>query len=173
MSSYPELFPNQPADAYIWIYSADRSVTAAESNHILLSVQDFLSTWTSHDQPVVAEAATVEERFLVIAAHIPGGDISGCGIDKLDRAVTGAGIDVGVQWLDGLAVLYRSNPGIISAVSRSDFARLAAKATVGAETIVFDTSVHSLSELRSHGLERPVAESWHGSVFQIESTVGA
>lgn len=173
MTNCSNLFPDQPAAARVWIYTANRSIAETELERILRALGRFLDSWTSHEQPVVAEATAVDERFLIVAAHIPGGDVSGCGIDKLDHAVTGAGDEVGVEWLNGLTVLYRSETGDISAVSRSDFRGLVAESLVGAETTVFDTSTHSLSELRLHGLERVASESWHGSVFQIESTVGA
>ncbi len=145
MTNYSKLFPDQHADARVWIYSANRSVTAAEAERMLGKIESFLASWTSHERPVVAEATAVDERFLIIAAHIPGGDVSGCGVDKLVHAVSRAGDEVGVEWLDGLAVLFRSDTGDIAAVARPDFRRLAAEGVIGADTPVFDTSIHSLS----------------------------
>jgi len=173
MAHTESLFPGQPDDAALWVFSADRPLHAEQQHMLTDMLNRFLGGWTSHERTVVADAACVDDRFLIVCAHIPDGDVSGCGIDKLAHAAQEAADRLGFNWLNALDILYRGDSGDIVATTRAAFRRLVAEGVVDATTTVFDTSPSKLFMLKQNGLERRAAESWHGRVFHIGAAVGA
>jgi hypothetical protein len=166
------LFPKQPDDAALWIFAADRSLNDQEQERLLGSISDFLQSWTSHDRVVVAESVLLENRFLVVSAHIPGGDVSGCGIDKLVHAVEANAIGVAANLLPSIDIVYRDESGEIQSTSRSEFRSLVESGKVNSETRVFDTSVATVGQFRSGGLEHSAGSSWHGRIFRLKQPIG-
>lgn len=160
------LLPDLPADARLWIFTADRALTADEQTRLRDTIERFVAEWTSHGRPVPGGALLLEDRFVIVAARLEGG-VSGCGIDSLVHAVEAAGEDVGVGWVDGLQVVFRGADGAVRVLPRPAFRQLAREGDVTAATPVFDTTLATLGALRNEGLERPAGSAWHGRVFRL------
>ena len=165
------LFQDQPDSALLWIYTSDQPITPVDQDQLLDSVRGFILSWTSHERPVTAQVEVLQDRFLIVSAHIPDGDVSGCGIDKLVHAVMEIPSEYGFAWLDGLQIVYKSGADEIVSISRSGFRTLVEEGSVSSETLVYDTSLHTLGELRRIGLERSAGESWHARVFNMRASV--
>ena len=165
--TYSDLFPSLPDKARCWIYVAERPFTEDEQASLLEALQAFFAGWASHGRPVQGTATTLEDRFLVVAGVIPGGEISGCGIDASVHAVEEAAGRLGVAWSSPLLVLYRDAEGAIHSLPRSAFRKRVADGTVTAETRVFDVSLTTLGQLRNGTFEKPAGASWHARVFRI------
>lgn len=164
-----DAFATLSDEAHVWVYAADRTLTGAEQEAVRAALDAFCAGWTSHRRPVRGAADVLFDRFAVVAGEIPGGDLSGCGIDASVHAVDEVARAHGFGWLPSLFVLYRDAGGV-QGVPRATFRRLVAEGRVTAETPVFDLSVASLGALRRGGLERPAGESWHARVFRIPAT---
>jgi hypothetical protein len=163
-------FPALPDDSRLWVLTAERQLTGAEQASVLEWMQRFVSAWTSHGRPVQGEVALEDGRFLLVAAHIEEGanaGVSGCGIDKMIQAAEVAATHLGFAWLDGLQVVYRDHSGAVRALPRPAFREEVRQGRVTGATTVIDTTVPDLHSLRSQGLERPAAASWHGRVFRL------
>ena len=160
-----EPFDHLPDAARIWVYAADRDLNELEENRTVEILQSFCASWTSHGRPVRSAAGMLESRFAVIAGHIPGGDISGCGIDASVHALDQAKGELGLEWLSALAVHYRDANEAIRSVSRAAFRASAAAGDVHEKTIVFDPGIQQLGELRAGRFERPAEETWHRRAF--------
>lgn len=161
-----------PDDARIWIYVADRTLSEVESHSLLEHLDAFCAGWRSHGRPVSSAATLIEGRFAVIAGEIPGGDISGCGIDSSVHALNRAAEELEFGWLPGLAVQFRGEDGTIRSVSRPEFRKMAASGEIDARTLVFDVSISTLGMLRAGKLEQPAGSTWHTPVFRLmESAV--
>jgi len=117
---------------------------------------------------VLGTGAIVADRFILIAAHIPGGDVSGCGIDASVHALGGIAEQVGFGWVSSLDVLYQADDKVRQA-DRASFARLAEEGQVTADTIVFDVSHMTLGDMRRAGFGVPAGQSWHGRVFRFQT----
>ena len=90
--TYSDLFPSLSDEARCWIYIAERRLTEAEQTTLLEALQPFFAGWASHGRPVKGTATVLEDRFLVVAGAIAGGEISGCGIDASVHAAQEAAI---------------------------------------------------------------------------------
>ena len=166
-----------PDDARLWLFAADRALTADEQTVLLDQMQAFIAGWTSHGRPVPAEATLLHERLLAIGAQLAQGEVnagvSGCGIDSLQHALDAAAAQVGFAWLSGLDVLFRNDRGMIQALPRPAFRVLAKDGRVTAETRVFDLTLDTVGALRATGVERTAGDSWHARVFRIAAPTAA
>lgn len=160
------LFPDFPSEARCWIYAAAHPLDADTQTALLDHLNAFFDTWTSHQRSVTGAAAIRDDRFLLVAATVPDGTISGCGIDSLTHAVEDAAEDMGLAWAPALHVWYRDDTGQVQSVSRPAFRSLVQEEVVTATTPVFDPSLTTLSEVRS-SFEQPAGDSWHGRLFRI------
>ncbi len=159
-----------PDDARIWIYVADRLLSDDEAQVLLEHLDSFCAGWRSHGRPVSSAATVVEGRFAVIAGEIPGGDISGCGIDSSVHALNRVAEELDVRWLPALAVHFRGESGAVRSVSRPEFRKLVAAGQIDVNTSVFDVSIETLGMLRAGKLEQPAGTTWHSRAFRLTQT---
>ena len=167
MTTDSTLFPALPDDARCWIYTADRPLTDTEQDALLHTLTAFFASWTSHSRPVQGDAVIVDDRFLIVAATLTAGDISGCGIDKSVHAVEEAAQNMGFAWISPLQIFFRDAEGAVQHASRPAFRRLVGEGTVTADTPVFDVSLTTLGLLRNGAFELPAGRSWHARIFRI------
>lgn len=155
-----------PDDSRVWIYGIDRDLSDGEVARITDELEAFFSDWSSHGRHVSGEAAVVDNRFVVIGAHIPSGDISGCGIDKSIRVLKSLSDEIGFGWDTSLNVFYAADD-CVQMASRAEFRQAAADKSVSGSTPVYDLTAQTLGDLRRAGLLRPASESWHGGAFKL------
>lgn len=166
--AYADSFPDLPSDARLWIYAASRALTADEQRALADELSGFAEGWTSHGRPVQGAVEIAAGRFLLVAASLTGGDVSGCGIDASVHAVEAAGRRLGVEWLPALRVFYRTAGGAVESCSRADFRAAAEAGAVTTETPVFDpAATQTVGALREGAFEKPAGQSWHSQAFSL------
>ncbi len=163
----PTRFPSFPVDARLWVYAATASLTAGDVAHIQRHVGRFIQDWSSHGRPVRGALHVEERRFVMLAATVDDGDLSGCGIDASVQAVEAAAEARSIAWIPALHVIYRDAEGRIQHCTRPQFRTLADAGRVTADTPVFDPSITSLQALRSGQFEQPAGSSWHAQAFDL------
>lgn len=162
-----DTFDSLPDEADVWIYAAGSRPGQDAVQGLERSLEELMTSWSSHGRRVLGARTVLDNRVVVVGAFVPDGTISGCGIDKSLHVLDHVAAEHGFEWVDGLSVVYRSREGRIETCPRSEFRRLAVDGAVDAGTPVIDLSVRNLGELRSNGIERPAAKSWHGRVFDL------
>ncbi|NND71522.1 MAG: hypothetical protein HKN43_08075 [Rhodothermales bacterium] len=159
------IFNKLPDSANVWIYTASRSLSADEQVQISETLNTFLEDWQSHGRRVSGQIEFLDGRFLLIGAHIPDGDISGCGIDASSRAANVALDLENLTWLDNLQISFRNTAGDVNVVSRPMFREYVEKGQISEDTIVFDLSVTTVAGIRDGRFERSFKDSWHAGYF--------
>ena len=149
-----------PSAARIWIFGAERQLTPAEVATAREQLQQFVAEWVSHRRELRAAADVLHDRFLVLAVDETQAEASGCSIDGSNRFVQQLGAELGVDFLNRMRFSYRDAAGAVQTVSREEFKELYQSGTVENDTIVFDTLIKELGELRQI-FERPLEDSWH------------
>jgi hypothetical protein len=157
-----------PDQAKLWLYAASRTLTDAEAGQVQNQLDRFFRDWSSHGRAVVGTADISERRIVAIAAHVPDGDLSGCGIDKSVHVLEQLETRLGISWTSGLSIAYRDADGAIQLVSRPTFRAAVRSGVIQGDTPVIDLSLTDVNQLEHPGIERRAAESWHASVFGIE-----
>ncbi|HEY5564211.1 MAG TPA: hypothetical protein VIL33_01385 [Rhodothermia bacterium] len=155
-----------PDSARVWINPTNRGLTPEEQKAVLEALSDFIATWSSHGRKVVAEAVIAADRFVITAGHVPGGDVSGCGIDASVHALQSIAQTLEFGWAPALDVFFKLDDKVAQ-TDRGTFSKLASNGAVTPDTIVYDTSLTTLGDLRRQGFELPARQSWHGRVFRF------
>lgn len=157
-------FAELPDEARVWVYAADHELGETELAALTATMARFLPAWRSHGRPVNAAWSVVDGRFLVLAAWLTG-EISGCGIDASVHALKRLRDREGLDLLPGPDVHYRGPDGPVT-VTRRDFRALLESGEIRPDTLVYDTTIGTLGELRRGGLRPHFAESWHARAFR-------
>ena len=158
-------FEHLPDSADCWLYAADRLLAEDEVTLLESLFSRFERDWSSHGRRVQGACRVIENRIVVVAAHIEQGDISGCGIDKSLHLLQEVAESRSFNWASALNIVFEGRDNLIHIVPRSGFKELAADMKIGMDTRVVDLSIRNLGALREHGVLRPVAQSWHARLM--------
>jgi len=138
---------------------------------MLSEVDGFLDEWSAHGVPLRSARELSDRQFLLVGVDEDAEAPSGCSIDALVNRLKELGSGLGVTLVEHGPVWFRDGAAVRTA-SRLEFRRMVGEGRVTPDTPVFDTSLTRLAELRAHGLERAVRESWHGPAFFGKAQTG-
>jgi len=156
MSALDRLVPQ----SRVWIYGAERALTAEETTTIRKELQAFVANWVSHRKELNAAADVLHNRFVVVAVDETKAEASGCSIDGSVHFLQDLGARLGVDFFNRMIFSYRDDKGAIHTVPRDEFKIRYKSGQLENDTIVFDPLVKELGELRQI-FERPLEDSWH------------
>jgi hypothetical protein len=159
-------FPALPSDARLWVFAADRVLTAGERERLLSAVDAFLAQWKAHGHPLTVAREWKYDRFLLVGVDEASAGASGCSIDAMLRTLSELERALQVQLLDHGPVLFRRGDAI-ERLPRPQFAQLAKAGEVSPDTVVFNNTVTRVGELREGRWETPARESWHAKAFGL------
>jgi hypothetical protein len=157
-------FNDFPDDARLWIYAFERPLSADEATIVDERLAAFMREWHSHKKDVRGAFAIYHDRFVILCGASRDG-ISGCSIDSSVQQFKRFRDEHGLNGLNRNLVFYRSGDGEIWAVERANFRREIESGRCGPDTIVFDTTLQTLSDLRADRFELPMRDSWHARAF--------
>jgi hypothetical protein len=157
-------FDRMPPDARLWVFAAERRLTAGEQERLLDAVDEFLDGWKAHGHPLSCARDLRHGQFLFVAVDQSTAGASGCSIDAMVRTLTALERELGLELVNHGPVLYRAEDGIRREM-RPAFAARAARGEVTADTIVFDNTLTRMGDLQAGRWEVPARESWHGRAF--------
>ena len=141
----------------------------ATTHQLRDTLNRFAGEWSSHGRKVQSDYQILENKILILAAHIEQGEISGCGIDKSLHLLDEYASQNGFGWVSALDVVFRDEQLHWQVVPRTSFRQLVKQGAVSASTIVLDSTISTVDELRNGQLEKPLSDSWHARVFRIPS----
>ncbi|MDF2518776.1 MAG: transporter ATPase [Sphingobacterium sp.] len=147
----------------IWIYQADRILTAQESQHISTELAAFAEQWKVHGKPLSASAELRDHLFIILKVDEDVAAASGCSVDSSVRFLKGIEEKYGVQLFDRMQFAYKSTSGV-AVVNRSGFEKLLAAGEIDDNTLVFDNTITYEHQLDSAWVV-PFKESWHKRLF--------
>ena len=147
----------------IWIYQANRELTEFEEQHVISRLSEFTTQWRAHGKQLAASAEVRHRRFIILMVDQRIAPPTGCSIDKSVHLLKEIEQETGLELFDRTQIAYKVG-NAIEVVSRDEFERLLASATVTADTIVFNNLVASYPDLEDKW-EVPHKDSWHARVF--------
>ena len=153
-------FDQLPADARLWIFAAERPLSAEESRRVLAEADAFIDQWTAHGMPLTAGRDLRYDRFVLVGVNERAAGVSGCSIDALVRRMQQLETVLGLELVNNGPVLYREGDEI-ERVSRERFSELAASGTIGPNTRVFDNTLTRVGDLVAGKWEVRAADAWH------------
>jgi hypothetical protein len=93
-------FDKMPAQSRVWIYQADRNLTAKEENMAAYFLKNAIQNWAAHGATLLASAEILESRFVIIALDENENMASGCSIDSSTHWVKELGTNLGIDFFD-------------------------------------------------------------------------
>jgi len=148
------------SDSRIWIYGAERELNEAETATVRTRLQEFVAGWVSHRNELRAGADVLHNRFIVIGVDETRSEASGCSIDGSVRFLQELGAELEIDFFNRMRFSYRDASGTVQTVSRDQFKDMYKGGQLENDTVVFDTLIKELGELRQI-FERPLEDSWH------------
>lgn len=156
-------FDTLPADARVWIYQANRTLTPEEQAEIHQFLADFLENWTAHQHVLRASAKILNDFFVIIALDEGYHAASGCSIDKQVHCIKQIEQKWGVSLLDHTQIAYLSGENI-QLVHFKEIKKAIAANQLTPETLVFNKNIATIGELHNSWL-LPAQNTWLKSYF--------
>jgi len=157
-----------PDAARVWVYTANRPLTADELRTTNAHLQAFVSTWAAHGDPLRAEAAVLLNQLVVLAVDESAQTPTGCSIDASVaalRALPQAAPSLAdLDLFDRSWVLYLDASGHWTRSRLHDFWAMRKAGTLTDDAQIFDSTVPNLGALRTRSVVR-LADSWHAHMW--------
>ena len=152
-------FEQISSDARVWVYMSDREWSTEEAEIIKRTVQDFISGWTAHQQPLEASFVLRYNYFLILAVDENKAGASGCSIDKSVALIQSLEQKLGLSLMNRMMFGYKKD-GHVQVATRDEFETLTDNGIITDQTIVYDNLVDTVNAL-NHRWEIPFERSWH------------
>ncbi|MBT1706979.1 hypothetical protein KK062_02030 [Fulvivirgaceae bacterium PWU5] len=159
-------FHQLPATSRVWVYQADRKITAAEKGIISEVLTAFTQGWSVHGQPMETSFEIRHDHFIVLAAN---DQASGCSIDSSVRAVKEAGTAAGVDFFNRTNVAFQTTGGV-TLLSMGDLKAQYVEGIWNRTTPVFDNLVDTKGKLDQAWIA-PAGDTWLKRYIPAESVL--
>lgn len=158
-------FDALPDDARLWLLALDRPVEAAQ---FAPELEVALARWRHKGVQYQAAWTLLQGRLLAIAEPTLAVQPSGCAIDGMLRTVRQIAEQAGLALADPQDVVVRLASGIRT-VPRIELEARLADGTLNGATPVLDLALYSLGDLRKGLLEKPLAATWIGRKYKVDT----
>jgi hypothetical protein len=102
-------FDSLPGHARVWIYQANRALTASEVTKVADALRMFCANWSAHGQPMKSSFVLPYNQFVVLAADEDFRQASGCSIDGSVRALQTVQAEIQIDFFDRTRVAFWLN----------------------------------------------------------------
>ncbi|MAI23029.1 MAG: ABC transporter ATPase [Crocinitomicaceae bacterium] len=155
-----------PSTSRVWLYTADRVLTAEEQDGLRAAIETFLLEWVAHGQSLQASWRLEGGRCLVIALDERSPNATGCSIDTSVRWLQALGEQMGVDWMNRNTVTYfNTNASTWEDMPLASFWAARKAGVVDANTLVVNAVVVRKVECDST-LVCTFQNSWHDTMWR-------
>ena len=158
-------------DSRLWIYGFKAPLSQQQRGLVSERLDGFMASWNTHGDAVAGGWCFIEDRFVAVAGHNPGG-VSGCSIDSSVENFKWLKENHDLDGLDRTMVFYRDGSGAVQTADRPSFQQMVDAGEVSADTVVFDTTLTTVGDLRGGRFETTFADCWHARLFKIRPVAG-
>ncbi len=163
-------FEELPASARLWVFT---SPVPLDTALLLPPLQEFVRSWTAHQQDLKASASLSDGYFILLAVDENQTAASGCSIDKATHFVQNLGQSLKLNLLEKRRYFYRNGDRLMHAVdsqtiqvvNHQTMQAAVQEGRVTPTTLVADTLVSKVGDLDRLWL--PFGESWHRRLFGL------
>jgi hypothetical protein len=142
----------------VWIFQSSKVLSDQWAQLISTELTSFLQDWAAHGKDLFASVEIRFNRFIIIAVDENMAGATGCSIDKMMKEIQSIDLKFNLNLLERMKVAYRDSEEI-SEVSVNEFAAMLKSGKATENTMVFNNTVQSISELKTNW-EMPVSQCW-------------
>lgn len=162
MTISPEFLPDH---ARLWVYQADRKLTAKELANMQTTVASFVESWVAHGSPLQAAYWIKYDQFLVLAVDETGHGASGCSIDSSVALIRKLEHQIGISLLDRTKIAVRQQEHV-QLFELSMIKKAIGDGLIQADDIVFNNAVSTYGEWKNQW-EVAAVHSWMKRFFNL------
>jgi hypothetical protein len=142
----------------IWIFQADRPMTAEEMNMAETKLLDFTERWAAHGQPLKTSFSIRYNQFIILAADEGHQNASGCSIDSSVRTLKEIEETAGIQLLARNLVAFMIKDQVLQ-VPLTALKEKFREGILKEDTLTFDNLINTRGQLEAAWLI-PAGKSW-------------
>lgn len=144
------LFEKFPENSRIWVYTADRFLTADEEAWLQRNLDDFVGQWAAHGTEMYAANTILDHVFVVLATDETKVPASGCSVDASVRFMKDLGKELNIDFLNRLSIVIEKD-GEFKHIHFNELSSYS-------DWNMFDQTIRNLKEFRENW-KIPVSES--------------
>jgi hypothetical protein len=148
-----------PDHSRVWIYQADRFLTADEVKLATGELNLFVGQWAAHGAKLNAYAEVINNLFIVIGVDEKQAAASGCSIDASMSIILKLEGKFNVSFTNRMIMAAELN-NAIALKSIQDLPALIDNKEISLDTLVYDNLVNTIGDWKTNW-KKPIRESWH------------
>lgn len=156
-------------NARVWVYQANRNLTADEVGTVTETLKAALEGWQAHQQDLLASGKVFLNRFVVLAVDESQELPSGCSIDKSVHWLQEIGTRLGIDFFDR-SVAYLDEMGHIQTLTLPQIKSAVAAEQLTPDTTVFDNLVATKAQWMSRWKVR-AGDTWLKRYFVAQTVL--
>ena len=159
LQQHIELIPADFDDnSKVWIYQSDRRFNNDESTKIMSLLNQFVSLWKSHGDPVNGFARLFYNQFIIIIADETATAVGGCSTDSSVHIIKMIESKYGVSLFDRQLLAFEINDEI-KLLPLAQLKTAVVEGLVNADTLYFNNTITTKLELINEWVQ-PIKNSW-------------
>lgn len=162
MNDLNELSP----DSKVWIYQANRALTAQEREHIRDMGERFVADWSAHGSSLKARFDIFYDRFLVFFVDEGKQEATGCSIDRSVHFIKGIESKYDMELMDRKLVAYKEGKEGVSTLPFDQLDKALEEGQLNWNSTVFNNLVRTKKEFEE-AWELPLCDSWHARMISV------
>lgn len=155
-----------PAESRVWLYTADRVLTAQEREALAQSIDAFIVSWAAHGKSLQSSWRLEGGRCLMIGLDESSPEATGCSIDSKVHWLQALGEQMGLDWMGRSQVIhYNATETTWVESSLPQFWAQRKAGQVGAETPLVNGVITNKLDC-DPSLVVPFEKSWHEEMWR-------
>ncbi len=149
-----------PDHSRVWIYTTPRPLTVEEQEFISARMSNFVADWAAHGAKLNADFTILHNRFIIIVVDEGPQNATGCSIDSCVHELQRIGQELKIDFFDRMNIVYRDEDnGMVVSCRMSDLKEMVTEGDFQGNTVVFDTTIQNLGDLRTR-FETTAVKTW-------------
>lgn len=165
------MFPSLQGNGRIWIYVANRELTATEVVDTKVKLAVFCESWAAHGNQLKADFDVLHSQLLVLGVDEQVEAASGCSIDKATAIFQQIDSELQLDLFNRMNLTFLQNEEI-RIVKMQDINQAYRSGLIQDDTVFLDNTISILSDLRTRW-QVMFKESWaYKRVKKVEELKG-
>jgi len=149
--------------ARVWIYQADKKLSAEEIAIIRETLEKFTADWAAHGAPLKSSFKILHDQFLILAVEESYNQASGCSIDSSVHVIQKLSNELGVDFFNRTKVAFVINDEVYLE-SLNELKEKVKEGLIKKDTLTFNNLVKSKKELEASWMV-PAGQTWIDRYF--------
>lgn len=151
-------FESLPGGSRVWVYQADRKLTASDVDFTHEVLRTFVGEWAAHGAPLRSSYKILHDRFVIIAVDEMANDTSGCSIDASVHIMKKIGEKIHIDFFNRTVVPFFIE-GKITPLELGELKQKFKEGVWSGETMTINTLARTVEEVTQSWMI-PAAKSW-------------